>query len=32
MAKQRELPDWKQLYQEKEVESMPWFNPELDPD
>jgi len=32
MAKQRELPDWEQLYQEKEVESMPWFNPDLDPD
>ncbi len=32
MAKQRELPDWEQLYQEKEVESMPWFNPELDPE
>jgi len=28
----REFPNWEQLYQEKPVETMPWFNPELDPD
>jgi cyclopropane fatty-acyl-phospholipid synthase-like methyltransferase len=28
----REFPDWEQLYQEKPVETMPWFNPGLDPD
>jgi 2-polyprenyl-3-methyl-5-hydroxy-6-metoxy-1,4-benzoquinol methylase len=32
MNRQREFPDWEQLYQNQEVESMPWFNPELDPD
>jgi 2-polyprenyl-3-methyl-5-hydroxy-6-metoxy-1,4-benzoquinol methylase len=32
MNQRRELPDWEQLYQEKNVESMPWFNPDLDPD
>jgi cyclopropane fatty-acyl-phospholipid synthase-like methyltransferase len=32
MTQQRELPDWEQLYQEKPVETMPWFNPNLDPD
>jgi cyclopropane fatty-acyl-phospholipid synthase-like methyltransferase len=32
MNKPREFPDWEQLYQEKNVESMPWFNPDLDPD
>lgn len=32
MNRQREFPDWEQLYQEKEVESMPWFNQALDPD
>ncbi len=32
MSEQREFPDWEQLYQEKAVESMPWFNPDLDPD
>jgi cyclopropane fatty-acyl-phospholipid synthase-like methyltransferase len=32
MNQQRELPDWEQLYQEKPVETMPWFNPYLDPD
>ncbi len=32
MNKQREFPDWEELYREKNVESMPWFNPELDPD
>jgi cyclopropane fatty-acyl-phospholipid synthase-like methyltransferase len=32
MNKQREFPDWEQLYQDKNVESMPWFNPDLDPD
>ncbi|MFB2923965.1 class I SAM-dependent methyltransferase [Aerosakkonema funiforme] len=28
----RELPNWEQLYQEKPVETMPWFNADLDPD
>lgn len=32
MNKQREFPDWEQLYQDKNVESMPWFNPDIDPD
>ena len=32
MNKQREFPDWEQLYQDQKVESMPWFNPDLDPD
>jgi len=32
MNKQREFPDWEELYREKNVESMPWFNPDLDPD
>ncbi|WP_181357445.1 hypothetical protein [Stenomitos frigidus] len=30
MTKAREVPNWEQLYQEKPVESMPWFNPDLD--
>lgn len=29
---QREFPEWEQLYRDEKVESMPWFNPELDPD
>lgn len=32
MNQQREFPNWEQLYQEKNVESMPWFNPKLDVD
>ncbi len=28
----REFPNWEALYQEKSVETMPWFNPDLDPD
>src|SRR5262249_37093056 len=28
----REFPHWEELYQRQEVESMPWFNPELDED
>ena len=32
MNQRRELPDWKQLYQEKEVETMAWFNPDIDSD
>jgi 2-polyprenyl-3-methyl-5-hydroxy-6-metoxy-1,4-benzoquinol methylase len=32
MTEQREFPNWEQLYQEKPVETMPWFNPGLDPD
>jgi cyclopropane fatty-acyl-phospholipid synthase-like methyltransferase len=27
-----ELPHWEELYQQQEIESMPWFNPELDND
>jgi cyclopropane fatty-acyl-phospholipid synthase-like methyltransferase len=27
-----EFPHWDELYQEQEIESMPWFNPELDED
>lgn len=26
------FPNWETLYQEKPVETMPWFNPDLDPD
>jgi cyclopropane fatty-acyl-phospholipid synthase-like methyltransferase len=29
---QRAFPQWETLYQEREIESMPWFNPELDDD
>ncbi|BAY21490.1 putative thiopurine S-methyltransferase [Calothrix sp. NIES-2100] len=29
---QREFPNWESLYQEQAVETMPWFNPSLDPD
>lgn len=32
MNQQREFPEWEQLYQEKPVETMPWFNPDLDAD
>lgn len=32
MNSQREFPNWERLYQEKTVESMPWFNPDLDLD
>lgn len=32
MTQERSLPNWEELYQEQEVESMPWFNPNLDPD
>ncbi|MBD2776280.1 class I SAM-dependent methyltransferase [Iningainema tapete] len=32
MNQKREFPDWDKLYQEGQVESMPWFNPELDVD
>ena len=27
-----EFPHWEELYQQQEIESMPWFNPELDDD
>jgi cyclopropane fatty-acyl-phospholipid synthase-like methyltransferase len=27
-----EFPHWEELYQQQEIESMPWFNPELDKD
>jgi hypothetical protein len=26
----REFPNWEALYQEKPVETMPWFNPNLE--
>ncbi|OUL27294.1 hypothetical protein BV378_11760 [Nostoc sp. RF31YmG] len=29
---EREFPNWEALYQEQAVETMPWFNPSLDPD
>jgi 2-polyprenyl-3-methyl-5-hydroxy-6-metoxy-1,4-benzoquinol methylase len=32
MMTAREFPDWEALYQEKSVETMPWFNPSLDTD
>ncbi len=32
MDKEREFPDWKQLYKDEEVEKMPWFYSGLDPD
>ncbi|MBW4618510.1 MAG: methyltransferase domain-containing protein [Cyanosarcina radialis HA8281-LM2] len=32
MNQKREFPNWEKLYQTDAVESMPWFNPELDPD
>jgi len=28
----RGIPDWEALYREQDVEKMPWFTPELDPD
>src|SRR5262249_51995240 len=27
-----EFPHWEELYQQQEIESMPWFTPELDDD
>jgi len=27
-----EFPRWEELYQEREIESLPWFNPKLDED
>ena len=27
-----EFPHWEELYQEREIESLPWFNPKLDED
>ncbi|MFB2838197.1 class I SAM-dependent methyltransferase [Floridanema evergladense] len=32
MTQEKSLPNWEQLYQEQAVESMPWFNANLDPD
>jgi cyclopropane fatty-acyl-phospholipid synthase-like methyltransferase len=32
MNQQREFPNWEKLYQEQNVESMPWFNPDIDAD
>jgi 2-polyprenyl-3-methyl-5-hydroxy-6-metoxy-1,4-benzoquinol methylase len=28
----RDFPHWEELYQQREIESMPWFHPELDDD
>jgi cyclopropane fatty-acyl-phospholipid synthase-like methyltransferase len=30
--KKREFPDWENKYKEEDVETMPWFYPDLDPD
>ncbi|KOP23604.1 methyltransferase type 11 [Hapalosiphon sp. MRB220] len=32
MTQQREFPNWNNLYQERQVETMPWYNPDLDAD
>lgn len=32
MTQEPALPNWEQLYQEKAVDSMPWFYSDLDPD
>lgn len=32
MNRVRTIHDWEELYREKQVETMPWFNPDLDPD
>lgn len=32
MTLEQKLPNWEALYQEQAVETMPWFNPSLDPD
>ncbi|BAU06187.1 class I SAM-dependent methyltransferase [Fischerella sp. NIES-3754] len=32
MIQQREFPDWDNLYQERQVETMPWYNPDIDAD
>lgn len=32
MNTERQFPNWENLYQEKSVETMPWFNPALDAD
>lgn len=32
MNQPHEFPNWEKLYQEQQVESMPWFNPNLDLD
>ena len=29
---EHEFPRWEELYRERQIESMPWFNPELDHD
>src|SRR5689334_18720360 len=29
---QKEFPGWEALYRERAVETMPWFNPDLDAD
>lgn len=32
MEAEREFPDWKELYRDEDVETMPWYYPGLDPD
>ena len=32
MDRIRTIHNWEELYRDKEVETMPWFNPDLDPD
>lgn len=32
LSKEREFPDWEELYRGQKVETMPWFHTELDPD
>jgi len=32
MEKKKEIPDWEKRYSDDDVESMPWFYPEIDPD
>ncbi len=32
MTQQREFPNWNNLYQERQVETMPWYNLDLDAD
>jgi SAM-dependent methyltransferase len=32
MSQERNFPDWENLYQQGEVERLPWYHPELDPD
>ncbi len=32
MTERNNIPDWEEKYNEDEIETMPWFYPELDPD